>query len=192
MVRVHFESDTLSAIGRAWHDVGVGTIVGANLFAQVGWHPALSEVSDERERGKVTNKAWRRYGVVNALALTGILAGWLGARAHEAKPDKLTPRERRIALGKDVLTGAVAATGIAAGVTGMRFNEMAEDGAVPLSDGDHPSGRANEKQARTKRTLNFLGKANLASALSLGLLQAGMAQVNYRRPPLKRVLRRTF
>jgi hypothetical protein len=108
--RVHFESDTLSAVGRAWHDVGVGTIVGANLFAQVGWHPALRGVSDERERGKVTNEAWRRYGAVNAVALTGILAGWLGARAFEAKPDKLTDRERRIAVGKDVLTGAVAPT----------------------------------------------------------------------------------
>lgn len=190
--RVHFESDTLSAIGRAWHDVGVGTIVGANLFAQVGWHPALREVSDERERGRVTNAAWRRYGAVNALALTGILAGWLGARAHEAKPDKLTGRERNIAIGKDVLTGAVAATGIAAGITGIRFNESAENGAVPLRDGHDPSGHASPRQTRMKRTLNLLGRANLASALALGLLQAGMAQTNYRRPPLKRVLRRTY
>jgi hypothetical protein len=43
-----------------------------------------------------------------------------------------------------------------------------------------------------KRALNFLGRANLASALALGLLQAGMAQTNYRRPPLKRFFRRTY
>jgi hypothetical protein len=37
-----------------------------------------------------------------------------------------------------------------------------------------------------------LSRVQLASALALGLAQAGMAQVNYRRPPLKRVFRRTY
>ncbi|MGZ5321952.1 MAG: hypothetical protein ACXWFN_10945 [Solirubrobacterales bacterium] len=69
---------------------------------------------------------------------------------------------------------------------------MAEDGAVPMRDGDHTSGHASESQARTKRALFALGRVQLASALTLGVVQAGMAQVNYRRPPLKRVLRRTY
>jgi len=191
-VRVHFENDTLSAVGRAWHDVGVGTIVGANLFAQVGWHPALRAVSDERERGQVTNEAWRRYGAVNAFALLGIVSGWLGARAFEAKPDKLTERERRIATAKDVLTGVIAATGVAAAVLGTRFHGMAEDGAVPLSDGDTPSGHASAEATRTKHVLSALSRVQLGAALTLGVVQAGMAQVNYRRPPLKRVFRRTY
>jgi hypothetical protein len=191
-VRIHFENDTLSAIGRAWHDVGVGTLVGANLFAQVGWHPALRAVSDERERGKVTNDAWRRYGAVNAFALLGIVGGWLGARAFEAQPDKLTDRERRIAVAKDALTGVLATTGVASGVLGTRFYGMAEDGAVPLRDGDTPSGNASAEAARTKRILSTLSRVQLAAALTLGLVQAGMAQVNYRRPPLKRVFRRTY
>jgi hypothetical protein len=191
-MRIHFENDTVSAIGRAWHDVGLGTIVGSNLFAQVGWHPALRDVSDERERGKVTNEAWRRYGVVNAVALTGIVSGWLGARAFEAAPDKLTERERRIATAKDVLTGVIAVTGVASAALGMRFHGMGVDGAVPLRDGDHPSAHASEEVTRTKRALSALGRIQLASALALGVVQAGMAQVNYRRPPLKRVFRRTY
>ncbi|HSD24476.1 MAG TPA: hypothetical protein VLB79_09135 [Solirubrobacterales bacterium] len=191
-MRPHFENDTVSAIGRAWHDLGLGTIVGSNLFAQVGWHPALRDVSDERERGRVTNEAWRRYGAVNALALTGIVSGWLGARAFEATPDKLTERERRIARAKDILTGVIAVTGIASGALGNRFYGMAEDGAVPLRDGDHPSSHAPEKVTRAKRALSALGRIQLASALTLGVVQAGMAQVNYRRPPLKRVFRRTY
>ncbi|HKH41167.1 MAG TPA: hypothetical protein VKA41_04865 [Solirubrobacterales bacterium] len=191
-MRVHFESDTLSAIGRAWHDVGLGTIVGSNLFAQVGWHPALREVSDERERGQVTNEAWRRYGVVNGIALLGIGSGWLGARAFEAQPNKLTERERRIATAKDVLTGVIAVTGLASAAVGMRFYEMADDGAVPMRDGDHTSGHASPAAARMKRALSALSRIQLASALTLGVVQAGMAQVNYRRPPLKRVFRRTY
>jgi hypothetical protein len=191
-MRIHFENDTLSAIGRAWHDVGLGTIVGANLFAQVGWHPALRDVSDERERGKVTNEAWRRYGVVNGFALVGIVSGWLGARAFEASPDKLTERERRIATAKDALTGVIAVTGIASAALGTRFYEMGENGAVPMRDGDHASGQASVEATRTKRALSALSRIQLASALTLGVVQAGMAQVNYRRPPLKRVFRRTY
>jgi hypothetical protein len=191
-VRVHFENDTLSAIGRAWHDVGVGTLVGANLFAQVGWHPALREISDERERGKVTNDAWRRYGAVNAVALVGIVTGWLGARAFETQSDKLTERERRIATAKDALTGVIATSGIASAVLGTRFYGMSEEGAVPLRDGDTPSGHASTEAARTKRVLSALSRVQLAAALTLGVVQAGMAQVNYRRPPLKRVFRRTY
>jgi hypothetical protein len=191
-MRIHFESDTISAIGRAAHDVGVGSLVGSNLFAEVGWHPALRAVSDERERGMVTNEAWRRYGAVNAVALASIVGGWLGARAYEAKPGKLTERERKIATAKDVLTGVIAATGLASAITGVRFAHMADHGAVPMRDGDHTSGHASERQARTKRALFVLGRVQLASALTLGVVQAGMAQVNYRRPPLKRVFRRTY
>src|SRR3954454_9506840 len=112
-MRIHFENDTISAVGRAWHDVALGTIVGSNLFAQVGWHPALRQVSDERERGKVINEAWRRYGVVNWVALIGIASGWFGARAYEASPDKLTERERKIAKATDVPTGVIAVSGLA-------------------------------------------------------------------------------
>jgi hypothetical protein len=76
--------------------------VGGNLFARVGMHPALREVSDSRERGGVTNLAWRRYGAVNGLALASILAGWAGARLDEASPRMLSRRERRLALAKHV------------------------------------------------------------------------------------------
>lgn len=191
-MRVHFENDTVSAIGRAWHDLALGAIVGSNLFAQVGWHPALREVSDERERGKVTNEAWRRYGVVNGFALIGIVSGWLGARAYEASPDKLTERERRIATAKNVLTGVIATSGLASAALGMRFYELGDDGAVPMRDGDQTSGNAPRAATRMKRVLFALSRVQLASALTLGVVQAGMAQANYRRPPLKRVFRRTY
>ena len=191
-MRVHFESDTVSALGRAWHDVSLGTLVGSNLFAQVGWHPALRAVSDERERGKVMNEAWRRYGVVNGFALLGIVSGWLGARVFEAQPDKLTERERKIATAKDVLTGVIAVTGLASPALGMRFYEIADDGSVPMLDGDRTSGHASAAATRIKRTLSALSRIQLVSALTLGVVQAGMAQVNYRRPPLKRIFRRTY
>jgi hypothetical protein len=105
-IRPSISNDTISALGRAAHDVGVGAMIGGNLFARVGMHPALREVSDPRERGSATNTAWRRYGVVNALALGSVLVGWVGARLDEASPRMLSPRERKLAVAKDAAVGA--------------------------------------------------------------------------------------
>ena len=89
---VSVESDVISSLGRAAHDVGVGALIGGNLFARLGMHPALAEISDKRERGKVLNRSWQRYGAVNSAALTAIVFGWAGARLGEARPSLLSPR----------------------------------------------------------------------------------------------------
>ena len=56
-MEVSFERDAVATAGRAAHEIGLAAILGGNLFARVGMHPALSEVSDPRERGKVVNAA---------------------------------------------------------------------------------------------------------------------------------------
>jgi hypothetical protein len=118
-MRVHVESDAISSAGRAAHDISLGALIGGNLFARLAMHPALGLVSDPRERGRVANQAWKRYGVVNSLALSSLLAGWIPARFGEARPDLLSPRERPLAVGKDLAMCAVAVTGIASAVEGV-------------------------------------------------------------------------
>jgi hypothetical protein len=187
---VQVRSDTISSLGRAAHDAGLGAILGGNLFARVGMHPAVREVADSRERGKVVNDAWRRYGLVNGLGLAAIVAGWAGARAGEARPALLSARERRLAVAKDAAVAAVAVTGVASGVEGMRFARSESHGAVPLASGSKASPDAAPDEARLKRTLNMLGRANLAAALALVGVNAAMGQANFRRPPLRRLLTR--
>jgi hypothetical protein len=172
--------------------VGVGALLGGNLFARVGMHPALREVSDPRERGSVTNLAWRRYGAVNALALGAIVAGWGGARSDEASPRMLSPRERKLAVAKDFAVGAVAVTGLASGVAGMRFARMEPHGQVPLADGSTPAPEASRAATRTKRFLTAVGTANLVSGIALAGVNAMLSQANFRRPPLRRLLRRRY
>jgi hypothetical protein len=157
--------------------------VGGNLFARVGMHPALREVSDSRERGSVTNLAWRRYGAVNGLALASILAGWAGARLDEASPRMLSRRERKLAIAKDAAVGAVAATGLAASVAGMRFAHMEPKGGVPLADGSTPAPEASRAETRTKRFLNAVGAANLVAAITLAGINAGLSQAELPAPP---------
>jgi len=183
-------SDLLSSAGRAAHDVGAAALLGGNLFGRLAMHPALREVSEPRERGSVTNRAWRRYGLVNGLSLGAILVGWGAARADEARPSQLSGRERTLARAKDAAVATVALTGIASAIEGMRFNAAEPNGAVPLTDGNTAAPAASRKEARMKRMLRVVGAANLVAEVALVAINSSLAQANFRRPPLRRLLRR--
>jgi hypothetical protein len=192
MVRIRIPSDTVSSAGRAVHDAGLGALLGGNLYGRVALHPALAEVGEESERGKVLNRAWRRYGWINSASLVAIVAGWAGARANEARPGSLSQREQALAKAKDAAVAAVAVTGVATAITGMRFARTAPEGAVPLEDGNTPSAETPEKAARLKRRLNVLSTASAAAELALVGVNAALGQANFRRPPARRLLRRRY
>lgn len=191
-MELRIPSDTVSSVGRAAHDVGLAALLGGNLYGRLAMHPALAEVSDEAERGKVLNSAWRRYSWVNSLSVLAIVGGWAGARAGEARPEWLSPRERSLARAKDVAIAAVVATGAGTAVAGMRFARQAPDGAVPLADGDHPAPDTPEAAARLKRRITVLSTANALAELSLVGINAALGQANFRRPPARRLLRRRY
>jgi hypothetical protein len=191
-MRVHVQSDAISSVGRATHDISLGALIGGNLFARAAMHPAVSLVSDPRERGRVVNDAWQRYGVVNSLALGALLAGWVPARFGEASRALLSDRERQLSIGKDIAMGAVAVTGVAAAVQGIRFARMESGGAVPLEDGSTTAPEASDREATAKRRLNVLGSAHLAAAIGLAGVNAALAQASFRRPPKRRVLKRRY
>jgi hypothetical protein len=178
----------VSQVGRAAHDVGLAGLLGGNLFGRLALHPSVTQISDKAQRGKLVNAAWRRYGIVNSVSLAAVLAGWIGARANEAAPSRLSEAERRLALAKDALVGLVAVTGVATAVQGIRFARQAPDGAVPLDDGDHAAPEASETQRRAKRRLHALGLASLATELGLVGVNAALAQQGFRRPPRRRVM----
>jgi hypothetical protein len=178
----------LSQIGRAAQDIGLAGLLGGNLFGRLALHPSVTEIRDHTERGKVVNAAWRRYGTVNSLSLAALTAGWLGARAEEARPRHLSRAERRLAVAKDVLVGVVSVTGLAAAAQGVKFAREAEGGAVPLSDGDHTAPEASTEQHKAKQRLNRLGLVSLGAEAALVGVNAALSQQNFRRPPLRRAL----
>jgi hypothetical protein len=180
----------LSQVGRAAHDLGLAGMLGGNLYGRLALHPSVTAISDARERGAVVNASWKRYGVVNGLGLAAVVAGWAGARANEARNDRLSPPERRLAYAKDALVALTAVTGLATAAQGIRFSKMAPDGAVPLSDGDTPAPAATVRQAKAKRALNALGLANIAAESALVAVNAALGQQNFRRPPARRLLGR--
>jgi hypothetical protein len=178
----------LSQLGRAAHDLGLAGLLGGNLYGRLALHPSVTEISDAAERGKVVNAAWRRYGAVNSLSLAAVAAGWAGARANEARDDRLSPAERRLARAKDVLVAVVALTGLATAVEGVRFSRIEPGGAVPLLDGDHTAPSATDAARRAKRRLNGLGLAAMAAEASLVAVNAALGQQSFRRPPRRRAI----
>lgn len=186
------ESDTISSAGRAAHDIGLAAMLGGNLFGRVAMHPALSKVSDERERGEVVNTAWHSYGTVNSLGLAAVLAGWAGARLTEAQPQYLNDRERSLAKAKDMAVGVVAVAGVASAIQGIRFGKAAPDGGVPLQDGSTPNSHTPPGAAKQKRVLNALSAVSLGAEVALAAINASLAQANFRRPPARRFLKRAY
>ena len=179
----------VSQLGRAAHDVGLAGLLGGNLYGRIALHPAVTEISDPTERGKVVNAAWRSYGTVNSLSLAAVTAGWLGARAFEADNANLSPAERRFATARDILLGAVALSGLATAVEGVRFARSAPGGAVPLADGDHVAQQATARQKRAKQRLNALGLITLTTETLLVGVNAAFSQESFRRPQRRRALR---
>jgi hypothetical protein len=175
-------------VGRAAHDIGLAGLLGGNLFGRLALHPSVTEISDKRERGKVVNAAWSRFGIINTASLLAVVGGWAGARAKEAAPAQLSDAERRLALAKDALVGVVAVAGVASAVEGMRFARQAPNGAVPLEDGDHTAAEATAQQRRLKARLNALGLASIAADVALVGVNAALGQQGFRRPPRRRVV----
>jgi hypothetical protein len=189
-MKVRVESDVVSSAGRSAQDLALAALIGGNLFGRVAMHPALTEVSHKAERGKVLTRAWRRYGVVNSLALGTLVAGWLPIRLDGARSRRLSPRERHLVLAEDVALGAVVVTGLASAAGGVGFSHQAPGGAVPMTSGHDPAPETPLRAARLKRVINALGAANLAAGVVLLAVNSALAQANVRRPPSRRPLRR--
>ena len=185
-------SDTLSAAGRAAHDLGLSALLGGNLFARVAMHPALEGTCSKEERGKITNAAWRRYGTVNSLSLVAVVMGWGGARTYETRDRFLSTRERALAQARDYAVAAVAVTGLASAAAGVRFNREAPEGAVPLESGSKPAAETPPHAARLKRALDAVGGLNLAAEVALVGINSTLAQENFRRTPARRFLKRRW
>jgi hypothetical protein len=157
---------------RTAHDLGAAGLLGGSLYGRYALHPVVTRIDDPRERGKVVNAAWRRYGVVNGASLLAVTGGWLAARATEARPAVLSERERLLSSVKDGLVAAVALTGVAAAAEGVRFGRMEPGGAVPLESGSEPASQTPPDAARNKRALNALGAASAAAEAALLVVES--------------------
>jgi hypothetical protein len=147
---------------RAAQDLAVAALLGGNLFGRVALNPALEDVSDKSERGRVLNRAWQRYGNINSLALLTLVSTYVPGRLR----GQTGPGPR------DVILGAVVITGVASAVGGVGFAHQAPGGAVPLQTGSEAALETPDRAAKLKGAVNALGALNLAAEVALLALDA--------------------
>jgi hypothetical protein len=183
-------NENLAEITRAAHDWGLASWLGGSMFGQFALNPAVSQISDRRERGKVVNAAWNGYNAINAISLGAVAAGWAAARLTESAPPRLTERERSLAKAKDALTATALISGFASGVQGGRLAKSAPEGAVPVERGLKPASDTPPEAARAQKSLRVFGSLSILSGVGLVIVNALMAQLAHSRPPLRRGLLR--
>lgn len=185
---VEVAGEALSYTARTAHDFGLVAWVGGSLFGRTALGPAIARVTSKAERGEVLTSAWRRWGMVDGVAVAAVSAGWLGARLGEARPANLTPREAAIARVKDELVIGSLLTSVASAILGARFSRQAPGGAVPVDSGAHSAPETPHRAARMQRIYQVLGPANLAAGLGVVAADAALAQEAFRRPAARRRL----
>jgi hypothetical protein len=162
-------------------ELSLAALIGGNLFGRLAMSPALGQISDKAERGKVLNRAWRTYGTVNSLALVTLVASWVPNRRAELGALWVSRHERARVATKDALVTGVVLTGLASAATGVGFALEAPGGAVPMESGHEAAPEAGGRASELKDALNRLGALNLAFEVALVGVNVALLQRRTRR-----------
>jgi hypothetical protein len=147
-----------SRVGKVAHDLGLSTWFGGTLFGQVSLNPAVSSISDQRERGRVLNEAWARFQTANLPAMLSTLLGW---RLGGVRDDSHV-RAPGLTRTKDLLLGGAAFNTVASAVLGASTAASSRGGATPVRSGTKPSRQTPPEAALALRLLRFTGNGSLA------------------------------
>ncbi|MBF5045230.1 hypothetical protein FGE12_22690 [Aggregicoccus sp. 17bor-14] len=161
----------LSSTGLVLHNLGLATAFGGSLFGKVALNPAVSAISSEEERGKVTNLAWNGYNIINAVSIGTAALTWLFGRS-QLSGREIDSSTHGLVLAKDALLGASVALGAANIFTGAFLAKQAPEGAVPSASGNTPTANTPEPAVKAMRAINLMGIANLATMAGVIALTA--------------------
>lgn len=146
-----------SKTGKVAHDLGLSAWFGGTLFGQASLNPAVSAISDQRERGRVLNEAWARFQAANLPAMLSTLLAWrLGGVRDDSEL-----RAPALTRAKDVLLGGAAFNTLASAVLGASTAAVSRGGATPVRSGTEPSPRTPPGATFAVRLLRFTGNGSL-------------------------------
>nr|MDQ5828244.1 hypothetical protein [Chloroflexota bacterium] len=165
-----------SRTGKVAHDLGLSTWFGGTLFGQVALNPAVSSISDQRERGRVLNEAWARFQAANLPAMLSALLGW---RLGGVRDDSQL-RAPGLTRTKDLLLGGAAFNTVASALLGASTAASSRGGATPVRSGTKPSRQTPPEAALAVRLLRFTGNGSLvllaATVVVSALIEAAEAK----------------
>lgn len=177
---------TLAKTACVIHNISLAKALGGPLFAKAALRPALiTEIADEKERGRVMAAAWNNYNRINVPAHIAFATTWLVERKALLKMHVDHDTQSLIAL-KDVLITGAFVTGVANVVVGRMIQKDYPDGA-PVTDKptDDP------KLEKYRAYFRVMGPANLffiGTSLAIGTGIAIGVFRSQRRNILRRLL----
>lgn len=161
----------------AWilHDLGMAAGFGGTLFGKAALDPAVRGLSSRAERGKVLDDAWRRFNLLDAVALGAVAATWMFGRAAFSGR-RLGRPMRNLVLTKDVLVGASLATGIATLVAGRMLGRERRREALPVEAGHEAAPEPPPRARSLEKLLSAMGPINAALIAGAIAVNAALAQ----------------
>lgn len=149
---------TLSTAGWVVHDVGLATAIGGSLFGKTALEPALDEISNPRERDRVSVDAWRRFSWVKLGAHAAFAVPWFIGRSLRSGRE-ISARAGALTRAKDIMMGVSLVTGIATHFLGLKLGKNVDRGRGPAR---------GEKESRVlERVVATLGSVNTLANLGI-------------------------
>lgn len=165
---------SLSTVAWVAHDLGLAAGFGGSLFGKLALNPAVKVIKSRPERGKVVNRAWNGFNIVNAIATGTAALTWVTGRTRLSGKE-VDRKSRGLVIAKDVLMGTTLATGAAGIITGAVLASKSKDGATPMETGGQPAADTPKDVAALQRTVNILGDVNLLAEAGVIALTAILA-----------------
>jgi hypothetical protein len=157
---------TLVKTACAIHNLSLAATFGAPLFVKAGLKPAvLSEIQDEKERGRVLMCAVTHYNRINVPAHFLFLGSWLVERNFILKLH-VDERTQKLLAVKDVLIAGAFVTGLLNVRVGRQLKADYPDG-VPVTDKPSTDPKL-ERYRRYFRTMGPLHLALVGASIAIG------------------------
>jgi hypothetical protein len=153
----------------AWvvHDLGLASAFGGSLFGKLALEPAVGEVSDERERTRVEDRAWKRFSLWNTIGLAAIGITWFTGRKL-LSGGEISRSARGLTIAKDALVGSSIGVGITAALLG-RALARARSEQPPVSPAIETVGLQTTPQLDSERAHKLETAVNVLGDVQLGL-----------------------
>ncbi|MDP8977993.1 MAG: hypothetical protein M3N17_05380 [Actinomycetota bacterium] len=168
-----------NTLARSLNDLGLAAWFGGSLMGAVGLNGATQEVSDARERTRVSNAGWGRWQPLNAVAVGAYLAG--SAQLLRANRGRLVAQRGVGTLSglKTLLTVAAVGTTAYSGYMGRRLEaheQTGPSGGVPASGTTEPTPQTPPEAAEAQRRLRALQWAIPALTGALLVVDARLSE----------------
>jgi hypothetical protein len=158
---------TLTTAALVTQDLALAAGFGGALFGTAALDPAVRTTIDNRsERGRVVHRAWKTFGVIDAISLGLVATTWFTGRSA-ISGRAIGSDVRALVIVKDVLVVSSLALCGAKFMLSSRINAAAPGGAIPLESGNVPSLDAEPRVAGMVRAVKIMNYAGIAIVAGL-------------------------